>query len=286
MTLRDVLVHVEGTTAGRTRLRLAVDLAHRHGAQLAALHVEGRSDHQLKVLRSAELGLLPADKLVEVERQIVRQNDESASQLRQTLEALGDARGLITEWRSVSGAAVQVLPQHARYADLTVVGHGGPEADDDRHGYSFAEMMLFTVGRPIIIVPPEVLSTTLGRRIAIAWNSSRPAARAVADALPLVEMAMSTTVLTVNSESIERPGAPPQGRLVEHLRKHGGKVTATTLRVDHGSIGDTLQLQALASDADLLVAGAYGHPRIWENLLGGVTRDLLARQKMPILMST
>jgi hypothetical protein len=84
------------------------------------------------------------------------------------------------------------------------VGHGGPQAEDELNGYSFAETMLFAVGRPSIMIPPAISGTTLGRRIAIARNSSRPAAPALIDALPLVEKTEHTTIITVNARSLER----------------------------------------------------------------------------------
>jgi nucleotide-binding universal stress UspA family protein len=74
--------------------------------------------------------------------------------------------------------------------------------------------------------------------------------------------------------------------MADHLRRHGGTVSTVMCEARHASVGDTLQACAQQAQADLLVAGAYGHPRIWEKLLGGVTRDLLSRLTMPILMSS
>jgi nucleotide-binding universal stress UspA family protein len=286
MALRELLVHVDDSTAALTRMRLAADLAQRHGARLSALYVSEISDHELRLLRGAELGLLPAQKLEELQNRMADLNGEVATRLRAALDRLGDQYGLETEWRPVEGPAQQVVPQHARYADLAVVGHGGPQADHEANGYSFAEVMLFTVGRPIILIPTSVSEGSLGRRLAIAWNSSRPAARAVADALPLVERADATTLITANARELERHGAPPAAMMADHLRRHGGAINAVLCDMPHGSLGDALQAKALESQADLLVAGAYGHPRIWEKLLGGVTRDLLSRLTMPILMSS
>jgi nucleotide-binding universal stress UspA family protein len=286
MALRDLLVQIDESTAGLARMQLAADLARRHGARLSALYIRETSDHELRLLRGAELGLFPAQKLEELQFRIADLNREVAARLHAALNALGEQYGVETEWRAVEGSAQQVVPQHARYADLTVVGHGGPEADDHVIGYSFAEVMLFTVGRPLILIPNFVAEGTLGRRLAIAWNCSRPAARAVADALPLVEKAEATTLITANPRDLERHGAPPPAMMADHLRRHGGRVSTVLCDLTHGSMGDALQSKARESEADLLVAGAYGHPRIWEKLLGGVTRDLLTRLTMPILMSS
>jgi nucleotide-binding universal stress UspA family protein len=121
----------------------------------------------------------------------------------------------------------------------------------------------------------------------VAWNSSRPAARAVNDAMPLIEQTERTTLLTVNPEVfIDHHGALPADQMVEHLRRHGASVDMVSLEhIPARAIADALQVKARAIGADLLVAGAFGHPRLWEKLLGGVTRDLLDGMKLPIFMS-
>jgi nucleotide-binding universal stress UspA family protein len=88
------------------------------------------------------------------------------------------------------------------------------------------------------------------------------------------------------SATIDRHGALPGERIVAHLRRHGASADAILLDgVPSDSIADTLQAQAHSLGADLIVAGAFGHPRLWEKLLGGVTYDLLANMSMPIFMS-
>jgi nucleotide-binding universal stress UspA family protein len=94
------------------------------------------------------------------------------------------------------------------------------------------------------------------------------------------------TTATANTRDLERHGAPPAALMADHLRRHGGVINAVLCDVPHGSLGDALQAKARESQADRLVAGAYGHPRIWEKLLGGVTQDLLSGLTMPILMSS
>jgi nucleotide-binding universal stress UspA family protein len=111
--------------------------------------------------------------------------------------------------------------------------------------------------------------------------------RPVNDAIPLIEQSERTTVLTVNPQVfIERHGALPADQMVEHLRRHGASVDI--VRLEHiatRAIADALQAKAHDIGADILVAGAFGHPRLWEKLLGGVTRDLLDGMKFPIFTS-
>jgi len=177
-------------------------------------------------------------------------------------------------------------PQHARYADLCIVGHG-TKRDPNPDEYSFSETLLFSTGRPVLFTPSARPFETLGRRIVVAWNSSRPAARSVNDALPLIERAEQTTVVTVDSvHFIGKHAGLPAEQIVEHLRRHGASTDLIELKnVPASAIADQLQNCALELGADLLVAGAFGQPRLWEKILGGVTRGLLDRMRLPILMS-
>jgi nucleotide-binding universal stress UspA family protein len=268
-------------------MRLAADLAHRHDARMIVLYVEHRTEHQSHRLKAAELGLLPADKLDELEHLIDGSVSQMTAKLHDMMISLQGDHGLDVEWRCVAGEnTAQVVAQHARYADLTIVGHNPRKMEELPYEYSFAETMLFTVGRPLIIVPTTATTQTLGQRVAIGWNASRPAARAITDALSIIERAERTVLLTVNAEEMRKRGGLPVEMMVENLRRHGASVEAMQTELAHSEIGDGLQAQARAAGADLLVIGAYGHPKLWEKLLGGVTRDLLARTVLPILMAT
>jgi len=284
MALKDLLVYVDRTKAALVRMRLAVDLACRHASHLTALYVRELTRAQLDERSTAELGLASALQLDRLDRDHQASIDRAAARLQSALKVLEQAHSITAEWRSVNGLASVEVPQHARYADLSILGH---RSDRDPIEYSFSEHLLFVTGRPVLFVPAVGSLRTLGRHIVVAWNSSRAAARAVNDALALIERAERTTVVTVNpGDFIGRHNAPPAERMVEHLRRHSACVDLVQLEnIPAGSIGDALQAEARTLGADLVVAGAFGHPRLWEKLLGGVTRDLLARMTLPILMS-
>jgi len=286
MALRDLLVYVDQTEAAFARLHLAADLARLHSSQLTALFVRQLTPRQLDDLSVAELGLASAGAMDGVNRRIEASIDAAADRLRLALEALATEYGLTAEWRCVNGLASAVVPQHARYADLCILGH--ERAGENTCGeYRFSEQMLFGTGRPLVFIPEAGSFRTLGRNIVVAWNSSRPAARAVNDALPLIERAERTTVLLVNpADCIDRHGARPGEAMLEHLIRHGARADAVQIEnVPAGAIANALQAKARALGADLLVAGAFGHPSLWEKLLGGVTRDLLDHLTLPLMMS-
>lgn len=287
MALKDLLVYVDQTDGASARLRLAADLARHHGSRLTALYVREWDPAQMEDRKNAELGLASARQLNQLDRRIEASIDQVAERLHSELEALKDEHGLQVEWRCLNGLASAIVPQHARYADLCILGQdlGG---DTRSVEYTFAEQLLFVSGRPVLFIPGFGSFETLGRHIMVAWNSSRASARAVADALPLIERAERTTVLTINAaDFVDAYGAPPAERMVEHLRLHSPSVEGVGLNdVPAALIADALQAEAQKIGADLMVAGAFGHAKLWEKLLGGVTEDLFAHMRLPILMSS
>jgi nucleotide-binding universal stress UspA family protein len=286
MALKDLLVYVDQTENSFVRLRLAADLAIRHGSHLTALYVREWSREQLDWRKSAELGLVSAAGLRSLDQRIEASIDAAVERLQSTLAALTRERGLQAELRAIDGVAAVVVPQYARYADLCILGRDEPQGPASVT-YTFSEQLLFVTGRPMLFIPPQGSSATLGHHIAVAWNSSRPAARSLNDAMPLIERAERTTILMINpSGLIDSNAGPPGEQIVEHLKRHGAAADAVRIEnVPHGAIADRLQAEAHALGADLVVAGAFGHPRLWEKMLGGVTHDLLAHMRQPVFMS-
>jgi nucleotide-binding universal stress UspA family protein len=286
VALKDLLVYLDETPGSLLRLRLAADLARRHGSRLTALYLREWTPEQLARRQTAELAGRPLSEMQQLERGVEASIDTTEGSLQTELERLAGEYRLEVEWRSVDGEPMEVLPQHARYADLSILDVNTP-ALSTAAGYRFSEEMLFVAGRPVLFVPAWGDFKTLGSHVAIAWNSSRPAARSVHDALPLIEKADEVTVLAVNpADFIGRHGALPLPRLIEHLGRHGAAARPLEVNgIPAGHIAHELQARARALGADLLVAGAYGHSRLREILMGGVTRDLLAHMTIPIMMS-
>jgi len=284
MSLRDLLVYVDQSERATARLRLAADLARRHKSRLAAIFVKELNPVQLHDQRIAELGLGSSAAIDRTNQRIRKSIDEAAERLRLALEELEREHSLEVEWRCLGGVASIVVPQHARFADLCILGQ---DVSASATEYTFSEQLLFVTGRPVVFIPANGSFDTLGRHILVAWNSSRASTRALNDALPLIERAEQVTVLAVNpAEFAKRYGALPPEEMVEHLRRHGASVKGIWHEnVSTGSIADVVQAEAHNVGADLIVAGAFGQPKLWEKMMGGVTRDLLARMSLPVLMS-
>ena len=118
----------------------------------------------------------------------------------------------------------------------------------------------------------------------VAWDFSQPAARAVADALPILEKAKRVELLTVTNEKV-LPSKRSPADLAKNLAYHGVDVTIETVDALEEEIGDVLESYADIHKTDLLVMGAYGHSRVREFILGGATKSMLSRPPIPILLS-
>jgi nucleotide-binding universal stress UspA family protein len=286
MALKDLLVYVDQTDEAFIRLRLAADLAIRHGSRLTALFAREWTSDQMEHRKAAELGLVSVAAMNRLDESIEASIDDVTERLRQALNEATRDRGVQADLVCIDGTAAVVVPQYARYADLCIVGRDEPEGSLSVN-YTFSEQLLFVTGRPVLFVPNDGAFKTLGRHIAVAWNSSRPAARSLNDALPLIERADRTTIVMINpSDFIHAHEGPGDQQVVEHLKRHGATVDAVRIGgVPRTAIAETLQAEARALGADLIVAGAFGHPRLWEKMLGGVTHDLITNMRLPVFMS-
>jgi nucleotide-binding universal stress UspA family protein len=176
----------------------------------------------------------------------------------------------------------QCLSEAARTRDLCLIAIG-PAVGGDR---SVAEALLFESGRPVIVFPEsvEVLAAPHFGAVAIAWDGGPKAARAVADAMPLLARAAQVRILVVTDE---KPMAKAGGAadLIRHLKAHGVTGIVDEAPLGERDIGQALTDYVAGHDVELLVMGAYGHARAREFVLGGATHRMLETPPCPILMS-
>lgn len=281
MAYQDIMVVLDDNPACEERLRLAARLASQHGAHLTGVMV---IDY-LYIPTYAKSQVPP--ELVSWRRQV---EDESRARVHEQFERVAEAEGVPAQWHTVRGVAAQVLADFSRYADLTVVGQYDPEAEGLGVSPDLAEHVVLGSGRPVLTVPYAGSFPTVGQRVMVAWDGSREAARAMADALPLLRGADKVITLSaVPKRRPQRKRAPdeemPDLDIARHLARH--EVTVEAQRIDVGdvSISDTLLNRISDESIDLLVMGAYGHTRAREIWLGGVTRDLMRHMTVPVLAS-
>jgi nucleotide-binding universal stress UspA family protein len=214
---------------------------------------------------------------------IREENEEAAAAAAAQFEKQAENAGVTVSARAVTitlSGSYDLFGRIARRFDLAVVGQDEP--DTEQSETLVAEGALFESGRPLIVVPYIHKDGVELDRVMVCWDGSRPAARAIADAMPLLTRAGQVDVVIVErAKSDEMPGAD----LAEHLARHGLKVSVHRIARGDVDVKDVLLNHAADSAAELVVMGGYGHSRMREFILGGVTRGMLASMTLPTLLS-
>lgn len=279
MSLRDLLVLVDRSPASAVRLEWALALAARFSSRVTALYLVAEPYVPAMIGVHIPVDLLQMQ-LAEAERE--------ADAVLAAVRASAQRHGLAVATDRITaplGRLPTAMAQAARAADLCVVGQPTPE-DQDLDSLAIAEAAFIATGRPALVVPYAGTPATPLRRVLVAWNGSREAARAVHDALPFVVGGVRTTLLVVDPQGLGavEPDAPG-AEIAAHLARHGVTVEVKAIQSGGLPIGDAILSQAADEGADLLVMGGYGHSRLRETVLGGATRQILAQMTLPVLLS-
>ena len=275
MDYKTLLVHLELGQANDGLLAIAGNLSDRF--KTAVIGIAGCQPVQIMFDETYVAGeILAADR-----EQIEKQMGEAERQFR---SALGGKEHAL-EWRSnvTFGSLATYLAQQARAADLVITRPdiGGSMFDHTRQ-VAIANLVM-EAGRPVLIVPNRIKELALGR-IILAWKDTRECRRAAADALPLLKLAHDVTVVEIAPDA-EIPRARHQvADVAEWLSRHGVKAKAEVV-TSTGADSECLEELARERQADLIVAGAYGHSRLQEWILGGVTGDFLMNPDRCVLLS-
>jgi nucleotide-binding universal stress UspA family protein len=215
-------------------------------------------------------------------RSTVDKSKAECSRLQELARGEAEAMSLqarCTVREAVLGSAPGIAAREARYFDLSIF----PFPDKNVAAHDLAQSLVFESGRPTVLVPPTAGLAKLDH-IAIAWDGSRVAARALGDALPLLAAGGHMTVLTVEDE---KPLAE-QGlasALASTLERRGISATAVGITLGGRTIAEALQQTALSQNARLLAMGGFGHSRIRDFVLGGATKGVFNQLKLPVLLS-
>ena len=179
------------------------------------------------------------------------------------------------------------LARYARGADLTITGQHDPDDPEAYLADRSPEHLVLSAGRPVLVIPHTGAVNPLGARVVVAWDGSREATRAVHDALPFVQLAKRTAMVTIVGDTDEPRGTRARGSdLVAALERHGKRVEHSEIHGNEGAVtGETLLSFASEFGANLVVMGTYGHSRWHELILGGTTRTVLEAMRVPVLMS-
>lgn len=271
MTFKDLLVHVDSTDLAAKRIGLAVELASRYGARLTGLFAE-----------SGTLG--PSIVATRDPDQIVK----AVARAREAFEARAREAKVATAWWQVvareRAELVDWTVQCCRYVDLAVFGP--PAAAAEKVPEDLVEQVVFQCGRPVLAVPAMARLGPVGERVLIAWTGSAAAARAVNDALPILERAKEVTVLSLQLPAREGSGGEaPELDVAAHLRAHG--VQAAYERFILGELGAVDHVLNRTTDvgADLIVMGAHAGRGLPHLKHEDTTAALLRSMTAPVLLS-
>jgi nucleotide-binding universal stress UspA family protein len=275
MAYKTILVHLDSGRRCAARLDLAIALARRFEAHLVGLHA-------LTVVRLPGYAAVEAGPRVAEEQR--RRAAEYAAEAEAAFRRAADRGGLgKAEFRSSFDDALEAATLHARYADLAVIGQ--PDADDGSGvDPGFAHRFVLAAGRPVLAVPYAGEFAGVGKRCLLAWNASREATRATTDALPFLQSASHVVVTAVKPDRAAH-GDAPGADIGLYLARHGVHVEVAAIEGTALDAGNALLSRAADLSIDLIVMGAYGHSRVSELVLGGVTRTMLGSMTVPVLMS-
>jgi nucleotide-binding universal stress UspA family protein len=277
MAVRDVLLtltsYPDPTPA--SVIDRAVSLASTLSARIAAISCEVHVQVPGSFLAGAgNLGSIVASE--------AHRSRKNAQDLLATFEMTAQKAGVLHEIlleRCLTSEVADLLVEYARLHDLTIVPV--PESYDQW----YAEAIIFGSGRPTLVVPEAPSSRPFElNRVLVAWDFSRAAARAVSDAIPILEKAREVCILTVINEK-EIPSKRSSSELAKNLSRHGIDVVIEEVDAAGRAIGGVLAAQIESRRADLLVMGAYGHSRFREFILGGATRSIMTKPPIPVLFS-
>ena len=258
-------------------LAVAVQVAQRHGAHLIGVHVQ----QPFEVPPFTE-GAIVMDDLFTAYDAAAKADQAAAAATFQ--KAIKGAR-ISTEWRLAKGYAEAELAVQARYADIVVLGQTEPD-NQSLLPTDLPETIALSTGRPVLVVPHIGAPSKVGTTMMLCWNASRESARAASDALPLLREAESVIVLVVDPRSSNQGhGAEPGADVAAWLSRHGVKVTVQRDVAPDADVGGVILSRAADHDVDLIVMGLYGHSRMREMVLGGVSRTLLGSMTVPVFVA-
>jgi len=277
---RNILVHIPSERPVRPVIDVAVALPLARRAHLDAVAIGYESMSAVGMV--VEGGAAAVASVMEVEEDRALERAKAAITVFEVEAKLAKITYGTRVFAAIPADAEETIGTLARLYDLTVVLQ--PDASFSGYDNSIPQGILFKSGGPMLMVPYTHKGPLDARHVGIAWDGSRLASRAVRDALPFLTAANAVTVISVN-ENRRGAGEASSEQLVSHLARRGIKARVERLTADRDNVQGTILSVAADSNIGLLVMGGYGHSRLQERILGGVTRAMFEAMTVPVLMS-
>jgi nucleotide-binding universal stress UspA family protein len=277
MTYKTILVHLNRESRARALLDTASQLVERFNAHLVGLHV---------FPANRTMPPVPLPLVGEVAAQIrgaIKKEDEA---IKAVFDEMTAGRPFTSEWRSIVNERrdpAQVVLGQAHAAELIVTSQADPNWQLSDL-LDFPDRLTIGAGRPVLVVPNFGRHAGVPRNVLVAWTNSRESARAIGDAMPILKLASRVHLMTI----LEAGASGEDGSLADAaaaLRRHGIDPVVSRPLGTEFTTGEELRVRAIDDAAELLVMGCYGHSRMREMALGGVTRHLLREATIPLLLS-
>jgi len=273
MSFQNILLAYNGTDSARSAFALATKIAGETGA-----HVTGVLTHGMPASFYSYASQMPVAVMAEAESvDNLHREEVRVAFFAQVTDIPADR----LHYLDLRGEADLRLIETARTYDLVVMGPSQTKSDFP-HMEAHPDVVARDSGRPVLLAPVVPHADSLNGHVLIAWDGRNAAARALADAMPLIKAANKVTVLSVG---VHEQDAQPLDRLLTHLERHGIKAELITRPKSMSRIGDIILKTAAEIGAGLVVMGAYEHSKFAEDLFGGATNRVLGRANIPILMS-
>jgi nucleotide-binding universal stress UspA family protein len=272
MTFKTILAYCDAGKEVERRLSIATDLAIRFDSHLVGLHV--RPPFQPPMYFDDGFAMDQLYKLHE---------DTVAAEQKTAMAAFAKAtegRNIAVEQEIKDGVVEQVVAKRGRCSDLVIVGQTGRDTPPATPS-DLPETVAMSCSHPVLVVPYIDVRTPVGKNVLVCWNGSRESARAATDALPLLKTAEKVTVLGFTADHEDAGTADVAG----WLSGHGIKARAEEEPRGDLDVGEAILSRVADLDIDLLVMGVYGHARVREMVLGGVSRTVLQSMTVPVLMA-
>jgi nucleotide-binding universal stress UspA family protein len=277
MSYKTILVHLNDNRRAQAVLAPALYLARRNNAHLIGLHVYAN-------MSVPEIAWAYGAQSLS---SVMSAQHKEAEALAVAFAKATANRPFVAEWLSLKVPPVElagVVIDHGRAADLIVASQIDPDWEVSPL-VDFPERLALQSGRPVLVVPYAGRFSEIGRNVVIAWKAGRESARAVFDALPILQTADKVHILEIKQQSEAADGLAPDTMIAASLGRHGIKPTVHTSVAADISVGDDILSRLSDLDADLLVMGAYAHSRMRELVFGGVTRHIFRHMTVPTLFS-